>query len=97
MQLSATPGVARCSPRECPIVAEIVDVNTRNTIEENAALTALADFVVVNDLAARLIAGVACRRELGLVYDHLLGPGGQGIFVIPATMVLHRNEVRRRT
>jgi hypothetical protein len=46
------------------MLAEILDVATRATIEENPAIKAIADFVVVNDLAARLIAAVADRREV---------------------------------
>jgi hypothetical protein len=58
----------------CPMTAEILDVATRATIEENPAIKAIADFIVVNDLAARLIAAVADRREVASVLGQLLGP-----------------------
>lgn len=63
--------------RNCPIVGELLDVHTRNTVEENPSLTAMADFVVVNDVAARLMATVADRREIASVLQELLGPSGQ--------------------
>jgi len=56
------------------MTAEILDVATRNTIEESPAIKAIADFIVVNDLAARLIAAVADRREVSRVLEELLGP-----------------------
>jgi hypothetical protein len=56
------------------MTAEILDVATRATIEENPAIKAIADFIVVNDLAARLIAAVADRREVASVLGQLLGP-----------------------
>jgi len=79
----------------CPITAEILDVATRATIDENPAIKALADFVVVNDLAARLIAAVADRREVSSVLGELLGadPKSQDIFVVEAPMLLYEDEL----
>ena len=52
----------------CPITAEILDVATRATIEESPAIRAMADFVVVNDLAASTtIATTAATNTLPLV------------------------------
>ena len=61
----------------CPIIAEILDVETRQTIEENESLMAMADFLVVNDIIARFIAVIACRREVGDVLHEFLGATGQ--------------------
>jgi hypothetical protein len=79
----------------CPMTAEILDVATRATIEENPAIKAIADFVVVNDLAARLIAAVADRREVASVLGELLGadPKSQDIFVVEASMLLYEDEL----
>mmetsp|Transcript_50437 Transcript_50437/g.93802 ORF Transcript_50437/g.93802 Transcript_50437/m.93802 type:complete len:1373 (+) Transcript_50437:93-4211(+) len=79
----------------CPMTAEIMDVATRATIEENPAIQAIADFIVVDDLAARLIAAVADRREVAAVLGELLGPDpkSQDIFIIEATSLLYEDEV----
>lgn len=83
---------------QCPMNVEILDVATRGTIEENPSIKAVADFVVVNDLAARLIAAVADRREVAAVLGELLGPDphSQDIFVIEATALLYEDEVVKR-
>ena len=57
---------------KCPVIAEILDVNTRTTIEENGSLTALADFLVVNDLASRLIASIAVSRKVQPVFHEVI-------------------------
>jgi len=79
----------------CPMLAEILDVATRATIEENPAIKAVADFFVVNDLAARLIAAVADRREVASVLGELLGPDqkSQDIFVVESSSLLYEDEV----
>jgi hypothetical protein len=79
----------------CPMLAEILDVATRATIEENPAIKAVADFFVVNDLAARLIAAVADRREVASVLGELLGPDqkSQDMFVVESSSLLYEDEV----
>ena len=99
---------------------QVLDVNTRTTIDENPALNALADFVIVNvsllertnsthersslnlyhvpaqDLAARLIASIAFRREVATVLNELLGPRGQDLFVWKCQQLLHDDELVMR-
>mmetsp|Transcript_29557 Transcript_29557/g.34801 ORF Transcript_29557/g.34801 Transcript_29557/m.34801 type:complete len:1178 (-) Transcript_29557:556-4089(-) len=77
----------------CPMTCEVLDVATRATIEENPSIKALAEFVVVNDLAARLIAAVADRREVAAVLGELLGPDSQDIFVVESRELLYEDEV----
>merc|ERR1711988_655141 len=77
----------------CPIIAEILDVKTRDTIEENASLMAMADFLVVNDLIARFIALIACRREVGEVLNEFLKPAGQEVYVARSSALLHSDEL----
>lgn len=77
----------------CPMTCEVLDVATRSTIEENPSIKALAEFVVVNDLAARLIAAVADRREVAAVLGELLGPDSQDIFVVESRELLYEDEV----
>jgi hypothetical protein len=77
----------------CPMTCEVLDVATRSTIEENPSIKALAEFVVVNDLAARLIAAVADRREVAAVLGELLGPESQDIFVVESRELLYEDEV----
>ena len=80
----------------CPMTAEILDVATRATIEENPAIKAIADFIVVNDLAARLIAAVADRREVASVLGQLLGPDPKSqVKRIKMLVYFEREEVDR--
>ena len=79
--------------KRCPVIGEVLDVSTRSTIDENPAIHAIADYVVVNDLAARLIASIADRREVSLVLNELLSPSGQDMFVVTAATLLHDDEL----
>jgi hypothetical protein len=79
-----------------PIVAEILDETTRDTVEQNLNLSALAEFIVVNDLSARLLAVVAHSHNISEVFDELLGPFGCDFFVKPVGTLLQRHEIRQK-
>ena len=55
----------------CPVIAEIFDIHTRESVEENEALHMLANYITRHDIAARLIASsTRLLRRVSTVMTH---------------------------
>ena len=73
-------------------ITEILDTRTQRMISSNPLLVASSDYLQTNEMASRVLAQVVVRKELKNVFDELLGPAGNSLYLRPAMDYLHDNE-----
>jgi hypothetical protein len=76
----------------CPVVCEVLDHRTRNTIETSPALTQGSDFVQSNEFVSRVLAMVAERREVKCVLDDLFNTAGVRVCIKPSHVYVGPHE-----
>lgn len=57
-----------------PIVCEILDPRTQQTIQENPEMRAVSDFLQSNDMVSKILAMVCEDRTVKLILDEMLAP-----------------------
>ena len=67
-----------------PIVTEILDPRTQQTIQQNAEMRAVSDFLQSNDMVSKILAMVCEDRTVKGLLDELLTPRGASMACVPA-------------
>ncbi|KAK7248510.1 monovalent cation:H+ antiporter [Aureococcus anophagefferens] len=75
-----------------PIICEVLDPRTQNTIEKNAAVAATSDFCQSNKLIAQILAMCEEDRSIEAILSQLLGPGGASFSVQSALRYCAKGE-----
>lgn len=68
-----------------PIVTEILDPRTQQTIKENPEMRAVSDFLQSNDMVSKILAMVCEDRSVKTILDQMLAPRGATVACIPAS------------
>jgi Ca2+-binding EF-hand superfamily protein len=68
-----------------PIVTEILDPRTQQTIQENPEMRSVSDFLQSNDMVSKILAMVGEDRSVKSILDQLLAPRGASMACIPAS------------
>ena len=68
-----------------PIVTEILDPRTQQTIKENPEMRAVSDFLQSNDMVSKILAMVCEDRSVKTILDQMLAPRGASVACIPAS------------
>lgn len=75
-----------------PIVTEILDPRTQQTIKENPEMRAVSDFLQSNDMVSKILAMVCEDRSVKTILDQMLAPRGAAVACIPATRYVAKDE-----
>ena len=75
-----------------PIVTEILDPRTQQTIKENPEMRAVSDFLQSNDMVSKILAMVCEDRSVKTILDQMLAPRGAAVACIPATRYVAEHE-----
>jgi len=75
-----------------PILTEILDARTTETVAEAPSLTQLSDFVQSAAMVSRGIAMVEEEDSVNAILNELLGGEGQALEVLPASLYVRENE-----
>ena len=68
-----------------PIVTEILDPRTQQTIQQNAEMRAVSDFLQSNDMVSKILAMVCEDRTVKEILDEMLAPRGASMACVPAS------------
>ena len=83
--LDAAKGVkGNTHKRRIPIVTEILDPRTQQTIQRNEEMRAVSDFLQSNDMVSKILAMVCEDRSVKHLLDELLTPRGASMACVPA-------------
>jgi hypothetical protein len=72
-------------PKKIPIVCEILDPKTQQTILGNPEMRAVSDFLQSNDMVSKILAMVCEDRTVKLILDEMLAPDGASMACVPAS------------
>ena len=75
-----------------PIVTEILDPRTQQTIQQNAEMRAVSDFLQSNDMVSKILAMVCEDRTVKGLLDELLTPRGASMACVPASRYCRPGE-----
>ena len=75
-----------------PIVCEILDPKTQQTILGNPEMRAVSDFLQSNDMVSKILAMVCEDRTVKLILDEMLAPEGASMACIPASRYCEPGE-----
>ena len=75
-----------------PIVTEILDPRTQQTIQQNAEMRAVSDFLQSNDMVSKILAMVCEDRTVKSLLDELLTPRGASMACVPASRYCRPGE-----
>uniref|UniRef100_A0A7S0KW69 Calmodulin n=1 Tax=Micromonas pusilla TaxID=38833 RepID=A0A7S0KW69_MICPS len=75
-----------------PIVTEILDPRTQQTIKENPEMRAVSDFLQSNDMVSKILAMVCEDRSVKTILDQMLAPRGATVACIPASRYVLDDE-----
>jgi len=76
----------------CPMLCEILDVQTQKTVMANASLTDMCEFVQTNEMVSRILAMVSEDGSVNTILDELLGGKGASFQLKPASIYLQAFE-----
>ena len=68
-----------------PIVTEILDPRTQQTIQQNPEMRSVSDFLQSNDMVSKILAMVCEDRSVKSILDQMLAPRGASMACIPAS------------
>ena len=68
-----------------PIVTEILDPRTQQTIQSNDEMRAVSDFLQSNDMVSKIMAMVCEDRSVKEILDEMLAPRGASMACVPAS------------
>jgi hypothetical protein len=75
-----------------PIVTEILDPRTQQTIQSNEEMRAVSDFLQSNDMVSKILAMVCEDRSVKNLLDELLTPRGSSMACVPASRYCRPGE-----
>lgn len=75
-----------------PIVTEILDPRTQQTIQSNEEMRAVSDFLQSNDMVSKILAMVCEDRSVKSLLDELLTPRGSSMACVPASRYCRPGE-----
>lgn len=75
-----------------PIVTEILDPKTQQTILGNPEMRAVSDFLQSNDMVSKILAMVCEDRSVKLILDEMLSPEGSAMACVPASKYCNPGE-----
>ena len=75
-----------------PIVTEILDPRTQQTIQQNDEMRAESDFLQSNDMVSKILAMVCEDRSVKNLLDELLTPRGSSMACVPASRYCRPGE-----
>ena len=75
-----------------PIVTEILDPRTQQTIQSNAEMRAVSDFLQSNDMVSKILAMMCEDRSVKGLLDELLTPRGSSMACVPASRYCRPGE-----
>jgi hypothetical protein len=76
-----------------PIVCEILDPRTQQTIQQNPEMRAVSDFLQSNDMVSKILAMVCEDRTVKLILDEMLAPKGASMACVPAEKYCNPGEI----
>lgn len=79
-------------PGDVSILVEILDIGTYQVIQDNPALSSLANWSISNNLVAKLLATCSETREIAWVVNGLLDVNGQEIYLRNASQFVNVDE-----
>ena len=71
--------------KNMPIVTEILDPRTQQTITDNPEMRAVSDFLQSNDMVSKILAMVCEDRSVKYILDEMLAPRGASLAVFPSS------------
>ena len=75
-----------------PIVTEILDPRTQQTIQQNPEMRSVSDFLQSNDMVSKILAMVCEDRSVKSILDQMLAPRGASMACIPASRYAQPGE-----
>ena len=75
-----------------PIVTEILDPRTQQTIQQNREMRSVSDFLQSNDMVSKILAMVCEDRSVKSILDQMLAPRGASMACIPASRYAQPGE-----
>ena len=75
-----------------PIVTEILDPRTQQTIQQNEEMRAVSDFLQSNDMVSKILAMVCEDRSVTHLLEELLTPRGASMACVPASRYCRPGE-----
>ena len=75
-----------------PIVTEILDPRTQQTIQSNEEMRAVSDFLQSNDMVSKILAMICEDRSVKNLLDELLTPRGSSMACVPASRYCRPGE-----
>jgi len=78
--------------KACPVLCEILDPRTQDSIATSAALKNISDFVQSNKMVSRVIAMVSEERSVNTILDEMMGGSGAGLELKSAELYMHPQE-----
>ena len=78
----------RANARRCPVISEILNLQTRHLVAEMG----ICDYVLSNELVSNAIAAVAEEPLMSRVWDELFRAEGNELYVLPARLYLQPGE-----
>ena len=78
--------------KECPILVEILDARTEESVKQSRSLNLLAEFVQSNEMVSRVLAMVSQEAAVNYILNEILGGAGCSMEVQSGDRYTHPNE-----